>query len=293
MMRPVTLYRPLIGLLLCLPLLVQAQNLKIISSDWAIVETLVAMGHAPIGVGDKRAYQRWVAQPTLPTATVDIGLRSQPNLELIRQLRPDMVLNSSWFMQLQARAIPNAKSVSIDFFTPKGIAWQHSVAQTRALGQLIHQPVAAAALIRQAEQQFARQSKLLAPHAARPYAIVQFIDARHLRVYGHNSMYGQALAQLHLRNAWQLPTNAWGFSQIDLLQLSKLPANTKLIVVHPHPANVAQQLNKSALWQRLPYSRPVNHTVLPAVWSFGALPSMQRFGNELTAALTGNKVGTW
>ena len=50
MMRPVTLYRPLIGLLLCLPLLVQAQNLKIISSDWAIVETLVAMGHAPMGL---------------------------------------------------------------------------------------------------------------------------------------------------------------------------------------------------------------------------------------------------
>ncbi|AUZ04970.2 ferrichrome ABC transporter substrate-binding protein [Vitreoscilla sp. C1] len=278
--------------LLCLPVLLQAQNIKIISSDWAIVETLVAMGHAPIGVGDKRAYQRWVAQPALPPSTVDIGLRAQPNLELIRQLRPDLVVNSSWFMQLQARAIPNAKSVSIDFFTSQGIEWHHSVAQTRALGKLIGQP-AAETLIQQAMQQFSHQSKQLAPHAKRPYAIVQFIDARHLRIYGNNSMYGQALTQLRLRNAWNMPTNAWGFSQIDLLQLSKLPANTRLIVVHPHPANVAQQLQKSALWQRLPYSRSVNQIVLPAVWSFGALPSMQRFGNELTASLNGNKVGTW
>ena len=87
---------------------VSAQNLRIVSSDWAIVETLMALGHAPIGVGDKRAYERWVIQPALPKHTADIGLRAQPNLELIRQLKPDLVVNSSWFMQLQARAIPNA-----------------------------------------------------------------------------------------------------------------------------------------------------------------------------------------
>ena len=294
MRRPVNLIGLCISLiLLCLPICVAAQNLRIVSSDWAIVETLMALGHAPTGVGDKRAYERWVIQPALPKQTADIGLRAQPNLELIRQLQPDLVVNSSWFMQLQARAIPNAQTVTLDFFTPQGIEWQHSVAQTRALGKLINKPAAAETLIRQTNTQFAQQTKQLAAHAHRPYAIVQFIDARHMRVYGNNSLYGQTLQRLHLRNAWTAPTNAWGFSQIDLLQLSKLPANTRLIVVHPHPVNVAQQLNKSALWQRLPYKRPVNHVVLPAVWSFGALPSMQRFGNELTAALTGQKAGTW
>lgn len=215
MRRPVNLIGLCISLiLLCLPICVAAQNLRIVSSDWAIVETLMALGHAPTGVGDKRAYERWVIQPALPKQTADIGLRAQPNLELIRQLQPDLVVNSSWFMQLQARAIPNAQTVTLDFFTPQGIEWQHSVAQTRALGKLINKPAAAETLIRQTNTQFAQQTKQLAAHAHRPYAIVQFIDARHMRVYGNNSLYGQTLQRLHLRNSWTAPTNAWGLAKL-------------------------------------------------------------------------------
>ena len=265
MRRPVNPVGLCISLiLLCLPVCVAAQNLRIVSSDWAIVETLMALGHAPIGVGDKRAYERWVTQPALPQHTADIGLRAQPNLELIRQLQPDLVVNSSWFMQLQARAIPNAQTVTLDFFTPQGIEWQHSVAQTRALGKLINKPAAAENLIRQTNTQFAQQTKQLAAHAHRPYAIVQFIDARHMRVYGNNSLYGQTLQRLHLRNAWTAPTNAWGFSQIDLLQLSKLPADTRLIVVHPLPPPVAPLLSSCALCQQKKTKKKVNKDLMQA-----------------------------
>ena len=292
-MRRLPFYRTLVGLLCLLPTLVAAQTPKIISSDWAIVETLVAMGHAPIGVGDKLAYQRWVQQPTLPKNTADIGLRAQPNLELIRQLQPDLVVNSSWFMQLQVRAIPNARTVKLDVFTNHGIEWQHTVQQTQQLGRLIGKPAASSALLTQSDRYFAYQQALLAPYRSQPLAVVQFIDARHLRIYGHNSLYGQTLERLQLRNAWSGKTNAWGFNQIGVLQLAKLPANTRLVVVHPHPANVQQQLNKSVLWQRLPFRQAQHQLVLPAVWSFGALPSMQRFANTLTLGLTGKQVTPW
>ncbi|OAL58880.1 hypothetical protein A6R74_08365 [Halomonas sp. ALS9] len=59
-----------------------------------------------------------------------------------------------------------------------------------------------------------------------------------------------------------------------------------LVVVEPVPAGVEDTLAKSGLWQHLPSVKNANLLRLPPVWSFGALPSAQRFARELVAALS-------
>lgn len=266
---------------------------RIVTTDWAVAETLMALDYPPVGVGEKAAYDRWVKEPVLPDSTADIGLRVQPNLELLRYLKPDLVINASWFQNLLLKNIPDTRVHVLDFFTGQGIAWEHTLSCTRELAALIGRTAQAEAYIRLVEQEFAQYRQRLLPVGDRPVVVVQFVDARHLRVFGNNSLYNVVLQKIGLTNAWQGQTNAWGVSNIDLAQLAQLPPDTRLIVVHPHPANVAQQLDKSLLWKRLPFSDPANTVVLPAIWNFGALPAMRRFAQTLQAHLSGDEATPW
>ena len=114
--------------------------------------------------------------------------------------------------------------------------------------------------------------------------MVQFMDARHVRVFGENSLYNAVLEQLALPNAWDEPTNAWGFALVGIEALARYPDAT-LVIVDPLPAGVETQLEKSGLWQQLPSVQHGHLLRLPPVWSFGALPSAQRFARELSSAL--------
>ncbi|MBP6345651.1 iron-siderophore ABC transporter substrate-binding protein [Neisseriaceae bacterium CLB008] len=262
-----------------------AQDVRIITSDWTVAETLVALQHPPIGVGDKRAYERWVIEPKLPVSSVDLGLRTQPNIELVLSLQPDYIVNAQWLQQ----ALPNLPSlgqkINLEFYSDKGHSWAQSVAATRTLGTLIKRPQAAEKLIHQTQTQLRQQGLAVAAWRDRPLAVVQFVDARHLRIYGTNSLYGTVLSMMSLNNAWPKVHNAWGAEQIDLTQLAKLPVNTLMVIVAPYPPHLAQQVAQNKLWLRLPFGQPQHTLNLPAVWSFGGLPAMGRFADVLSQRL--------
>ena len=278
--------------LLLLPALAQAAP-RVATSDWSTAETLTAMGHPPVSVGDKRAYGNWVNYPPLPQNTLDAGLRFQPNLERLYQIKPDMFIQSPWFGHLKTQFERVAPVREISFAGSNGIQYAQTLASTRELGKIIGDSAAAERLIRQTENQFAKQRQTLAPYARRPLAVVQFIDARHLRIYGNTSLFHVVMQKLGLKNAWQGESNEWGFANIALTDLAKLPPDTLLLIVQPHPRNTRAALEKSALWQRLPFAKPQNRRVLPPSWSYGALPSMQHFANELTAKLPSEQEAAW
>ena len=278
--------------LLLLPAFVYAAP-RVATSDWSTAETLTAMGHPPVSVGDKRANGDWVNYPPLPQTTLDAGLRFQPNLERLYQIKPDMFIQSPWFGHLKAQFERVAPVREISFAGSNGIQYAQTLASTRELGDIIGDTAAAERLIRQTENQLAKQRQALAPYTGRPLAVVQFIDARHLRIYGNTSLFHVVMHKLGLKNAWQGEANEWGFANIALTDLAKLPPDTLLLIVQPHPRNTRAALEKSALWQRLPFAKPQNRRVLPPSWSYGALPSMQHFANELTAKLPSEKEAAW
>ncbi|RUA22576.1 hypothetical protein DSL92_05165 [Billgrantia gudaonensis] len=53
-----------------------------------------------------------------------------------------------------------------------------------------------------------------------PLLLVQFLDARHVRIYGSNSLPGIVLERLGLRNAWDSPSSRWGFRSLASVSYS-------------------------------------------------------------------------
>ncbi|MNV29401.1 Iron(3+)-hydroxamate-binding protein FhuD precursor [compost metagenome] len=117
-----------------------------------------------------------------------------------------------------------------------------------------------------------------------PLLLVQFIDERHVRVFGRHSLFEAVMTRLGLRNAWQGETNAWGFSVVSLEQFLTLP-EARLVVVDPVPVGVSERLQEPGLWQHLPLVKQGKVLHLPAVWSFGGILAARRFADLLSEAL--------
>ncbi|VTM24852.1 Iron(III)-hydroxamate-binding protein fhuD [Stutzerimonas stutzeri] len=248
--------------------------------DWSVAETLLALGEPPLAVGDVQSYQTWVMEPKLPADTLDLGIRLQPNFERIASLqklaenRPLVFIHSPFYAALNDKLALYGKVYNVEFYKA-GDAWNNIVTATQEIGRIIQRPNAVLKLLSEYQQDIEHYRPLLQPFTDHPIALVQFIDTRHLRIYGTNSLLGAVLKQLGFQNAYLHDVNYWGFQNIEITQLAKFPSNTRFVVIKPYPHNIAAALTHNTLWQRLPLAKAP--LILPAVWTFGALPSAQRF----------------
>jgi iron complex transport system substrate-binding protein len=255
---------------------------SIATLDWTLAETLVALDAPPDAVAQVPDYHSWVGEPRLPDDVVDLGLRSQPNLERLAALSPERILISPMFAALAPRLGRIAPVKSLALYTPGGDTWGEMLDLTRELGELAERPEAANRLIETTEAGLASLAKRL-PEQRRPLLVLQFMDARHVRVFGANGLFQAVMDRLGLANAWQDDTNAWGFALVGVEELIEIEA--RLVVVEPYPEGVEATLATSGLWQRQPSVRDGSLITLPPTWSFGALPSARRFAKRLVAAL--------
>ncbi|WNL42494.1 ABC transporter substrate-binding protein [Halomonas sp. PAMB 3264] len=270
------------GLLLAASLLPAGAQAQWATLDWTIAETLLAID-APIeGVAQIPAYHDWVGEPRLPDSVVDLGLRQQPNFELMAQNPPEGFLISPMFEGLTPKLSRLAPVSSFALYTPGEETWPELLSFTRQLGEKTHREAQAEALIIETDSLMERLSEQT--RATSPLLMIQFMDARHVRVFGDNSLYNAVLSRLGIDNAWQEATNAWGFALTGVETLAHYPDAT-LVIVDPVPTGVEEELARSGLWQRLPAIEEHRVIRLAPVWSFGALPSAQRFARELTRAL--------
>ncbi len=262
---------------------------RVATSDWTVAETLTAMKRPPVSVADRRVYDIWVNHPPLPSSVREAGLRFQPNIERLHQIKPDFFVQSPWYASAKPQFEKIAPVYEIDFAAPEGINYAHTLAATRKLAALTDSTAAAEKLIADTEHTFAQARRQLAAFKHRPLAVVQFTDGRHLRIYGKTSMFQAVMDKVGMKNAWTGESGQWGFANIGIAELAKLPSETVLLIVKPHPQNTRRTLEKSALWQRLPFAEPRHRRILPPVWSYGALPSMRLFAEQLMTQLPSEK----
>jgi len=265
------------GWICCLlaPLLLQAKPAtteqgvqsipRIATVDWTVAETLLALGITPLAMGDVDSYRAWVGEPELPAEVVDIGLR----MPLAAPLAPTL-----------SRIAPVQ---SIALYEPDAELWPRLHEATLTIAALVGKSAEAEHQLAALDRDLA-QLKAQLPADLPPLLLVQFIDERHVRVFGRHSLFEAVMGRLGLRNAWQGETNAWGFSVVSLEQFLALP-EARLVVVDPIPVGVSERLQEPGLWQHLPLVKQGKVLHLPAVWSFGGLLAARRFAELLSEAL--------
>ncbi|CAB3772928.1 ABC transporter substrate-binding protein [Burkholderia sp. MSh2] len=271
-----------------------AREPRIVVLDWGLAETLLALGVTPAGVAEIDAYNDSVVAPRVPARVPDVGLRLAPDLELLQQLAPDLILiNSS---QESQRAILErvAPVRAFAVYTDAGAPYRHSEDITRQLAALCGRASAGQALIDEVAGAIAADRARLAAHrrtlqptrgAPRPLYLIRFFDSRHIGIYGARSLFQDVLDALGVANAWRGPTDYWGIGVAGIERLAATP-DADVLWFDPLPPGVARTLAANRLWHALPAVSAGRVASLPPFWGFGMLPSAARFSRVLTASLT-------
>jgi iron complex transport system substrate-binding protein len=65
---------------------------RVVSLDYGLASTLLALGIVPAGVSDLAGWDKWVVAPSMPAGVADLGSSTEPNLEILKALKPDFIL---------------------------------------------------------------------------------------------------------------------------------------------------------------------------------------------------------
>ena len=259
-------------------------TINIASPDWGNAATLTAMGHPPIATGDVRVWDRWVGTPTLPSSIIDLGIRYQPNAELIAQLPVNLVVDN--FFYKHARNLYGDVPAESVMFAAKGetATWADYTEPTRELGILIDNPKMAEDYIVKSQKdiQLASQQFQQRYPKAKKFAVVQFADANNMRMYVANSLFQPALEQMGRELVVLGKGNQWGFVPIRMGDLAQLDDETCLLIIDPLSPITRAEIDDSLIWQRLGYGNTRCVGELPPVWIYGGMSSLVSLANNLS-----------
>lgn len=254
--------------------------LRVACLDWALAETMIALGHDPIAVVAAADWPRFVVAPPLPDGTADLGLQQEINFELLANLKPDLVLISPFLQRLAPQIERIADTVNLSIYEDTGAPLALREEVTRLLAARLGREKAGESFLETARSELnalAARAALLPP---RPILLVTFVDARHVRVYGPASLFQNVLARLGLENAWKRPVGYFGFETVGIEKLATV-SDIHLVTFDPVPPDVTTQLGKSPIWTQLEFVRSGRISTLPPVLMFGGLPAALRFAHLL------------
>ncbi|MGO3207920.1 MAG: ABC transporter substrate-binding protein [Halomonas sp.] len=255
---------------------------KLVTFDYAIADTLAALQQPPLAMAGLAQYRRVYREPLLPD-TRELGNRFQPNFEYLAALEPDVILISPpAHLNLEDKLSRITDVIKIQLFGENLNIWQNLEQLTREVGELSGQQRQTEELIDSVE---ARMSEIAAQikRPAEPLFIAEILDDRHLRLYGAGSLEGMVLTRLGLENAWQGPTNDWGFSILTISEAFQLEG--RFILLRPAYSQYLTDsaLPTSGLWQHWLDDTPVSIDV--NYWPWGGFFSALRFAESLVEAL--------
>ncbi|UPR48996.1 ABC transporter substrate-binding protein [Vibrio cyclitrophicus] len=255
---------------------------RLVSIDWTHTETLLALGVKPVAVAQIPDYNSWVKSPVIPQTVADVGLRTQPNLERIHELKPDKILLSPMFSTLETQLSKIAPVTTIGLYRSGDVDWSALERVTRQLAEVSEKEPEAEALIEQANSEMNRLGTQL-PNNRPAMLMVQFMDTNHVRVFGNNSLYKASVNKIGLESAWKGQTNAWGYSLVGVDQL--IGVKGQIVIISPMPAGTEESLKANQFWQYIVKESGYPALQVPAVWSFGAIPSATRFARFIVSEL--------
>lgn len=258
--------------------------------DWALLETILALGVTPVAAVELVLFRRLAVEPKVPPSVIDLGLRGSFNLELLSSVRPDLIYISpfnAWAEPQIARIAPT-RSYTIFGGGRRPIDLVEEAMQ--GMGADLDRAEAAGAYIEDTRALISAGRLRLQVHAQRPVYLVNLGDARHVRVFGPDSLFGSVMADLGFENAFTGNTRYAASAPIGIEAMAERP-DAIIVVVGPVPPDAEAALPHSALWKAIPAVAAGRAHILPPMNAFGGLPTARRFTRLFDAALSGSVRG--
>lgn len=259
------------------------------ASNWSLTESLLALGIAPVAIPEADGYRTWVVEPELPASFADLGNRREPNLEALREAKPDAILIGSEIAMAYDKLSAFAPTLVYSIYNIESDkpAIERAEDLMRNLGKLTDKSDKAEDVIASANERIdaagARIRKAVGDDAK--FAVVRILDEAHFRIHGKTSLFGSTLGRMGFANAWTGDVNGWEFHNGDISDLAKM-GDVQFVYVAPVAPTTRTKLLSSGIWKALPFTRNNHVYEVPSSWTFGGILSAARFAELLADAVT-------
>lgn len=259
---------------------------KVVALDWALAETALSLGVALQGVADAKGYQEWVVEPALNPTVTNVGSRREPNIELLSELKPDVILMSQQMAAAYESLNKIAPVVVLTLYNEQKQPLKVAESITRSLGQLFGKEQQAEQVIAQTQAKLTANGEKIRAQSSvhKNLLLVRFINDKTLRIHGQGSLASATISAMGLKNSWQDQTNIWGFTTTGLEKLAE-HQQSNVMLFGPLKPQDRQVLQSSPLWQVMAFTREKAVYELPPIWTFGGLIAAQRFSDHITKLL--------
>lgn len=264
---------------------------RIIALEWKYVEDVLALGVQPLAIADIEGYNNWVKIPVeLGEDVQDVGSRQEPNLELIAQLEPDLIIGVSFrvvnnFDELNAIA----PTLVFDPYPTDGAShYDEMISTFTTIASVLNREAEAAAVLAELDAHFAEAKAALeaAGHGGETYILSQTYmssDIPTFRLFTDNAMAAQILQRIGLDNAWEDEPQFYGFSEVTIEAFADVE-DTNFFYIAQEDHN--DFLTESPLWNSLPFVKAEHAYWLGGdAWLFGGALSAEVLVDSVLTAM--------
>lgn len=255
---------------------------RIVALEWLPLEMLFALGVTPLAAASPRDYALWVREPPLPAGVIDVGQRTEPNLERIAQLAPDLIVYSQGYGPRAAQLDRIAPAMAFDFTDARGRPLQTVRDGLMALARRLDRMEQAKAHLAYVDSRFSEARAALASYRRQPLLVFSLIDEHHAVILTDTSLFGNVMTELGIDNGWRGENSFWGTAEVGIERLATLPPMRAICLDHGD-GDTRARIAATALWQVIPFVRQSMLRTVPAVWFFGATLAALRFCHMLEA----------
>ncbi|MCM3324911.1 ABC transporter substrate-binding protein [Cytobacillus kochii] len=267
---------------------------KVVALEWSVAEELLAVGVQPAAVADVEGFNKWVTiDAKLDESVVDIGLRTEPNIEEIAKLEPDVIIGMEYQEQFKADLEKIAPVVIFDSSTEEAqkdlYAYMlHTLKQT---GKLVGKEQEANEAVAHLEEKMAEAKENIsaAQLKTNEFVFTQAYSANQaptFRLFTENSTVSHTLEGIGLTNKIQdQDPQPSGFITTNVEGVSKYEEAIFLHTVQKDDP-LFSNLEGNKAWNSLYFvENDLMYDVGAGVWTFGSVLSMETLVDHVEETL--------
>ncbi|MBN1529741.1 MAG: iron-siderophore ABC transporter substrate-binding protein [Thermoleophilaceae bacterium] len=267
---------------------------RVVAIEWNYAEDLLAVGVRPVGIADIKGMEDWTPVQ-VPAGVKDVGTRTEPSLERIAALEPDLIIAPKGRIVRsldQLREIARVKIMN-PFPQKQGRDTQYRVMldELRQVAKAVGRRARADAVIRSLDRSYAPLRKRLKKAGlARAKVTVGMaggtLAAPGLRLFTDNSVTAAVLRRLGLRNAWTAKPRHYGYTEGGIEQLRKVERNWFVFAYPRQFSDIIRGIQEQDAWTELALARNGRARTVPGnTWPFGGPLATRVLAQRITGAL--------
>ncbi|WP_336780461.1 iron-siderophore ABC transporter substrate-binding protein [Paenibacillus illinoisensis] len=268
---------------------------RVVTLEWTYTEDVVALGVQPVGNADNANYKVYVTpEAALDDSVTDIGTRSEPNLEAIAALKPDLIIanadnNNAVYDQLNAIA----PTMEFDPYDGDGYNYDKMTDIFNNIAIALGKEDKAKQVLDELDQHYVEAKEKLAAAGKEDFhfALTQaftYQNAASLRMFTDNSVVIGTLDKIGLVNDWKPEKlEGYGFSTVGIESLSDVQDSNFIYITQPDDDVFGTAMKDNSVWNGLNFVKENRLYQLDSTtWTFGGPISSKVLVDGVVEAIT-------